>query len=101
MFTKREEIDEIELGANLYLKGLKASKQALVIQNIMVETPQEPIILLKTSSEDILERAKEEPKESRQDLAKQNIIKEIPQEPKAPLKNPFEDILERAKRLVI
>jgi len=100
MFTKREEIDEIELGANLYLKGLKASKQALSTQNIMIETPQEPIILLKNLSEEILEWTKEEPKESKQDLTKQNIIKEIPEEPKDPLKNPFEDILERAKKLI-
>jgi hypothetical protein len=67
----------------------------------MIETPQEPIVILKNHSEEILERAKEEPKESRQDLEKQNIIIETPQEPKAPLKNPFEDILERAKKLVV
>jgi hypothetical protein len=100
MFSKREEIDEIELGANLYLKGLKASKQALSTQNIMIDTPQELITSLKNPSEEILERVKEEPKESRQDLVKQNIIIETPQELKNPLKNPFEDILERAKKLV-
>jgi hypothetical protein len=59
MFNKREEIDEIELGANLYLKGLKESKQALVTQNIMIDTPQEHITPLKDPSEDILERAKD------------------------------------------
>jgi hypothetical protein len=59
MFNKREEIDEIELGANLYLKGLKESKQALSTQNIMTEISQEPEISLKNPSEDILERAKD------------------------------------------
>ena len=73
MFNKRVEIDEIELGANLYLKGLKESKQALVTQNTMMETPQEPASVYKEkkiveafvsskvilgNSEDILERAK-------------------------------------------
>jgi hypothetical protein len=32
MSKKREEIDEAELGAELYLKGLKKSRQALAIQ---------------------------------------------------------------------
>jgi hypothetical protein len=59
MFSKREEMDEIELGANLYLKSLNESKQALVTQNTMIETPQEPITLLKKPSVDILERAKQ------------------------------------------
>jgi len=101
MFSKREEIDEIELGANLYLKGLKASKQALTTQNIMIETSQEPITSLKNPSEEILERAKEEPKESRQDLVNQNIILKTPQESITPLENHSEDILERAKKLII
>jgi hypothetical protein len=59
MFSKREEMDEIELGANLYLKSLNESKQTLVTQNTMIETPQEPITLLKKPSVDILERAKQ------------------------------------------
>ncbi len=97
MFNKREEIDEIELGARLYLKGLKESKQALATQNIMIETPQEPITLLIKPSEDIFERAKEGLKESRQALAIQNTMIETPLEPITPLKNPSEDILEKAK----
>ncbi len=59
MFSKREEIDEIELGANLYLNGLKDSKQARATQDTMIETPQEPITPLIKPSEDILERAKD------------------------------------------
>jgi hypothetical protein len=59
MFSKREEMDEIELGANLYLKSLNESKQTLVTQNTMIETTQEPITLLKKPSVDILERAKQ------------------------------------------
>jgi hypothetical protein len=59
MFSKREEMDEIELGANLYLKSLNESKQTLATQNTMIETPQEPITLLKKPSVDILERAKQ------------------------------------------
>ncbi len=50
--------DEIELGVELYMKHLNESKQALATQNIMIETPQEPITLLKNPFEDILERAK-------------------------------------------
>ena len=38
---------------------LKASRQALVTQNIMIKTHQEPKTSLKNPSEDILEKAKE------------------------------------------
>jgi hypothetical protein len=54
-FKKREEIDEIELGAELYLKDLNESKQALATQNVMIETPQEPITSFIKPSEDILD----------------------------------------------
>jgi hypothetical protein len=67
----------------------------------MIETSQEPITSLKNPSEEILERAKEEPKESRQDLVNQNIILKTPQESITPLENHSEDILERAKKLII
>jgi len=41
MRNKREEIDEIEFGAELFLKDLNESKQALAIQKInMIKTPQ-------------------------------------------------------------
>ena len=100
MFSKKEEIDEIELGANLYLKGLKEARQALATQNIMVDTPQELITPLKNHSEDILERAKEGLKESKQALSTQNIMIKTHQEPITLLKNPSEDILERAKDLL-
>jgi len=100
MFSKREEIDEIELGAKLYLQGLKESKQARATQDTMIETPQEPITPLKDPSENMLEKAKEELEESRQALVTQNIMIKTHQEPKTPLKNPSEDILERAKDLL-
>jgi len=38
MFKKREEIDEIELGAELFLKGLKESRQAYATQSSTIET---------------------------------------------------------------
>jgi hypothetical protein len=53
MITKREEMDEMELGAELYLKGLKKSKQAQTTKD-MIDTPQELMIPLKKPSEDIL-----------------------------------------------
>ena len=74
MFSKTEEIDEIELGAELYLEGLKESRKALATQNTITETPQEPASVYKErkivksfvsskvefrNSERILERAKE------------------------------------------
>jgi len=60
MFNKKVEIDEIDLGAILYLRGLKESKQDISTQNIFMETPQEPKASMKNcSSEDVLERAKD------------------------------------------
>jgi hypothetical protein len=57
MVNKREKIDEMELGAELYLKGLKKSKQAQTTKD-MIDTPQELMIPLKKPSEDILESIK-------------------------------------------
>jgi hypothetical protein len=57
MITKRKEIDEMELGAELYLKGLKKSKQAQTTKD-MIDTPQELMIPLKKPSVDILESIK-------------------------------------------
>ena len=60
MFNKKVEIDEIDLGAILYLRGLKESKQDISTQNIFIETPQEPKASIKNcSSEDVLEMAKD------------------------------------------
>jgi hypothetical protein len=115
MFKKRQEIDEIELGADLYLKSLKESKQALASKDTTVRTSQKPIAPLKNSSEDILEMAKEELKESKQASVKQNIMIKTPQQPasvhkerktiessvssKVELRN-SEDIIKRAKDLL-
>jgi hypothetical protein len=57
MITKREKIDEMELGAELYLKGLKKSKQAQTTKDL-IDTPQELMIPLKKPSVNILESLK-------------------------------------------
>jgi hypothetical protein len=59
MFNKKVEIDEIELGAELYLKHLKESKQACTAQSNMIEASQEPETVYTEPSEDIPERAEE------------------------------------------
>ncbi len=47
MFSKRKEIDEVELGAELYLKGFKESKQAFTTENSMIISSQKPETHLK------------------------------------------------------
>ena len=51
----------MELGAELYLKGLKKSKQAQTTKD-MIDTPQELMISMKNQSKDNLESVKKLPR---------------------------------------
>jgi len=86
MFKKRKEIDEIELGAELYLKHLKESKQTPATQNVMTKTTQEPAMVY------------EEKKIIESFVSNKEKTMETP--PIISLTNPSEDVLESAKEFL-